>query len=250
MHAKRLLLLLVMLVGLSAPLSAQLNGRIVENQTEVIYQIDGKEGDTLIATVTRTSGNFIPYLVLRLQGETQFLASEAAEEGRPQVTLTIELPSDHIYELIVIHDIADNNELTGDFILRIEGVQLLNRQMPAVRYFPGVPAVVLPDDASLNLAWEGVIDDKHVITYYLLEYMSEDELVFTTEVIEGDLIAVTALVDPLSPETVLVRGEPIDGKNQLVLSDELKAGWYLLAVTRFDADLGTTTGRFRLQADH
>lgn len=223
-----------------APSLAQNVDRITNDAPVVTYEISVRSGETVVITMSRVSGDLVPFLAFK--PPTGTLIRQEADESGERAVLTYEVTRTGRYTLSATRQDAEDGTTTGDFILTIEGAASIDD-----RYSPIFvePAQVLRSTGTLDGTYEGSISNSAYVTYYLANLQ------------RGTQLTMIATSDTLEPSLVLLNLEgrteargrdsvSVDGQSQQSLTVNLPTGWYVIVTTRFDFDLGITQGDYQL----
>lgn len=237
--------LLAVLVVAAFPTQAQRHGRITTTAFQVEYPVSAEAGETISVTMTRTSGDLIPFVaIMDAEGTRVFARSDVALTGR-QAVLSYTTEAAGSFVVIASRIDVGDGTTTGDYLLDISrgNSSLYSPLLPWGTSAP--PASVLQGTQGMI---EGKIDDGANVAYYLVRLQAGERFRAALERLDGDLQPILTLLT--LDEKVVQRGN-MDADTRAVLVTTIEeSGWYLLAAARFDVDLGTTSGRYRLTYAH
>lgn len=234
--------LVVVALSISPAQAQAVSGRVSAEQPTVVYALSASSGSTITVHVERSSGDLIPFLALRGANNRVIARSDVTATGRT-AALDYTFIETGDYELTVTRMDADTGTTTGDFILSISGVSVTSAGFPSSLGLSAFdqPAVLVTQSRTFEAAADAVTSS----TYYLFYLRAGQSLDASMERIDGDLRPTLVLTD-VTLSRIIARGN-IALENQSTLQVTIaETGWYSLVAARFDLDLGTTAGRYRL----
>src|SRR5688572_24431618 len=96
-------------------------GRITNDDFRVLYTFEGREGDIVEATLTRTSGNLDPLLILTDDGNNLLAFDDDGSIGEYASKIkSTQLKKDGLYFLIATRFGQERGLTTGDFSLKLD----------------------------------------------------------------------------------------------------------------------------------
>jgi hypothetical protein len=230
----RLFICCAVLLGTIPAAASSYNNMITDEQYSIVIPISVASGQEVTITMSRISGDLLPFLVLRDSAKKNLEVSEV-EENSWQVVIKHTFAQKGNYEIVATRQDVDEGKTSGDFILNVDGV--IERGTP----FPTLdtPAIVLFGKRSI----EGTVTNQTFQTTYLVYLQRGQTINAKMERKDGDLQPLLGLLD--TDNKLVQRGESEETVSTLQARVN-KAGWYLLTATRFEVDEGTTRGKYQL----
>ncbi|WP_162910083.1 PPC domain-containing protein [Aggregatilinea lenta] len=215
------------------------------------YRFQGRAGETVTVSMSRTGGDLDSYLYL-LSGEGDSLDEDnnsGGQNGDAQVTYP--LPADGDYVVVATRVGQENGTTSGSYVLTIT-----TDQAPAVTQTTTGAPVLPPDYADLPQIGMGeIVEGELDSTAYMDVYVflgSQGEMI-TVDMESGNpddlngLDPLVVLLDderiPLSEHDDIVEGEKRDSHLVFTLPRD---AYYAIVATRFDQAEGTSEGPYTL----
>jgi hypothetical protein len=235
-------LVCLLLLSWVSPVQAQWNARITNEQPIITVRLHAVSGSTLTATMTRTSGDLVPFLALV---QNSSILQRSLTQVKSRTELTFQFTADGDYDLIATRLDAEEGTTTGDFILTIEGAEATN---PTIQTSPNAtlpkyntPAIVF----ELGQTLEGIINDEVPATRYLLYAPIDSLITVHLEQRDGDLQPSLVI---LSLDDQFIQRGSLEATESTAVFQANQANWYVITATRFDVESGTTHGSYRITA--
>lgn len=248
---KRLLLVLIVCLPSvfmqtrSAQASTYIN-RINDEHPIIEYSILASAGDYISITMTRLSGDLVPFLAFGPDAETVTVRSDVNNKDMT-TSLNYTFIESGAYVLLATRSPFAGVDTVGEFVLVVNGTVRLDNEtvhslLPAYTeptfFYPSVK-----NGAELT----GHISDQNSVDYYQV-YLEPFRI--------ADITARSDSSSDLQPMIVLfaidnssvVRGTISEETlSKIVSSDIPGTGWYVLAITRIGAENGETSGDYLLE---
>jgi hypothetical protein len=204
---------------------------------QFFYTFRGQRGDLITARLQRASGDLDPYLILT--DDRGVVLAENDDTPGSGLDAAIEgflIREAGTYVLVASRFGGVSGATTGSFVLTLESAA-----------DSGLGARF---DASFPLQFgdviEGAITEERAAQFYSFDGLAGDVVTIRMDRAGGTLDPLLALTDALARE-IISDDDGGDGQNALILDFVLPAdGTYTIIATRYERDVGTTTGRYRL----
>ena len=224
-------------------------GRISENTPSSQICFEGQAGDIVTIELSRTSGSLDAFLQLFDLDQEEILArNDDRSLSTTDAQIVFELPETSAYVINATRFDQEDGTTQGTFELTLslssDSVLDTDREVRA----DGCP--VLYDTIQYGDTFEGTIDDDDL--YYNFCFVGEegDEVIINAVANDADLDTVLFLTD-LRFEDTLAENDDLrlgsrDSRITYILPE---SGGYLITVSRYDFDEGTTEGDFTLSIE-
>lgn len=226
-------------------------GIINDEQWIVQFEWEAQAGDSVEIYLTRRSGDLNPFLGIRLADSDRYEARLNSEDGRTIRTIHV-FEATGTYFLQVSRLDADLGITSGGFILSLD-TPTPNQLPPALDPTGTIvnrlaenaqPAIVILNPSDLDL--HGTITSEKYVNYYWFYLQGNETVSIQMSRLSDDLNVNSVLIDSVG--TLLVRGAPNEESTSTWLTFTASAsGWYCFVATRFDIELGDTTGDYLVQ---
>jgi len=213
---------------------------IDSQQPEVFYSFRARMGDLINVTMRRRSGNLDPYIRL-IDSNNQILIENDDVPGSDNSLSLLEgffIPADGTYYIQATRYGFIAGQSTGNFSLSIteaENSGIGNSVLGAI-----------PID--FNMTVEGEINNNQIVRYYRFSARENDLITVSMSRLDGNLDTFIALASATLQE--IASNDDISNETQNSRISDFRipvTGTYYLIATRYERELGTTNGRFRLQ---
>jgi Flp pilus assembly protein TadD len=217
---------------------------VIEGEEGVVeYQFEAQRGDVVNIRMNALSGDLDPLLILLGPGGREIARNDDdPQRERDSYLEGVILPVDGIYTIHATRFQEDLGSTSGTFNLELHLIT------------PGVGQNVTPlpvggDVIALNEVVEGNITDEEFRVMYRIELRADSLINIRMDVTDGDLDPLVILLDPRGQE--IARNDDDEqrgGPNAFLRRFRVLAdGVYTVVATRFQEDLGSTTGDFELE---
>jgi hypothetical protein len=212
-----------------------LNGTLDDEQFTRTFYFDARRGDVITATLTAGEGNLDPVLRL-LDGDQVELAQDDDSGGDQDARIAaFSAPYAGRYYLVATRNNGASGRTTGAFTLALNGRAGI----------VGGRALEMVYDYTVS----GQLDSATVSEEYVFVGSEGDAIRVTMERASGDLDALVTLYDD-ERKQIAFDDDSGGDQNALISSFTLpRDGLYILVASRFDRELGTTSGAYLLTLD-
>jgi hypothetical protein len=243
------LIMALLLVGHDAPVRAQdriaygqtAQGQITRDSFRQIFAFQGREGDIIEATLTRTDGTLDPVLILT-DAENTLIAINDDGAGSYNATIpALRLDRDGLYFLIATRFGQDRGNSIGRFSLSLARV--------------GIAASEGRSGGTVLQYGDSVVNQIDAVSWqhlYAFSALRGDVIDVRMQRISGDLDPLLILAD--SQGTVLISSD--DDPNSPGTLDAAiygqriqRTGNYVIIATRFGQEPGPSSGGFSLRLE-
>jgi hypothetical protein len=215
--------------------------QVIDNQQpEVFYSFRARLGDLVNITMRRRSGNLDPYLRL-IDSNNQVLVENDDVPGSDNALASVEgffVPADGTYYVQATRYGFMAGQSTGNFSLSIteaENSGIGNSVLGAI-----------PID--FNTIVEGEITNDQFVRYYRFSARENDLITVGMSRLDGNLDSYVALASATLQEIANNDDLSDETQNARITDFRIPAtGTYYIIATRFERNIGTTIGKFRLQ---
>jgi hypothetical protein len=202
-------------------------GETIDMDNAVIYTFEGERGDEVV--VLATSSEVDTYLVMIDEEGEVIGENDNYEKGTTDAAISVELPSDGFYYIGVFA------EDSGEFEIGLFAVEggASNGDISTVS-----------NDEPLGEVWTGTVDDDTPFNQIVLEDVPAGATI-TVDIraTSGDLDAYAGVL--FDDEVVYENDDRAKGdSNPIVEYRAEESGTYIIVITRYDFEEGTTSGDF------
>ncbi len=212
-------------------------GRITNDSFRTVYTFQGRQGDVVDITLSRTDGTLDPMLILMDDHSNILARDDDSGPGSDAAISSLELPRDGDYFVIVTRFGQERGLTTGGYSLTLVRVGLQG----------GTGAVLQFGDSVV-----AELNNEHFQQVYVFRANRGDLIQASMQRISGDLDPLLILAD-LDGAVLLVNDEDpaSPGTLDAAIRDFRieKSGSYLLVATRFGREAGQSHGGFSLTLD-
>jgi hypothetical protein len=243
----RLALLLTLIGCLSPHLSLAQGGRLTYGETvtgritkdafRTVYTFQGRKGDIVDITLSRTNGTLDPVLILLDEQNTLIGRDDDGGAGYDAAIMSQQLPRDGIYFLIVTRFGQEHGLTTGGYSLTLSHIGITDASSTALQYGDSVV---------------GDLKDDQFQSIYVFRAARGDIIRATLQRISGDLDSLLILADAQGNILVSNDEDPDSpGTLDAAISNFRiwQTGNYILVATRFGREAGQSRGGFALTLD-
>ncbi len=227
-----------------------IQGAISNDRPLERYAFAGQAGDQVLIRM-QASGDTALDPFLYLYGPNgEIVGQDDDGGGAPDAELAVVLPEDGQYSIVATRFGRDSGETTGEYEISIASPNGIGGTV-AVRD----PVISLPEafDDLPRLQYGdsvgGAIDDARYSQAYVFEASAGDQVTFSMENRGGDLDPMIMLMD--SAFNVVGQHDDISDVNKNALLEWVipEDGFYAVLAMRYNGEIGTTSGQFRLRLD-
>lgn len=209
-----------------------LRGSIDDDVPARYYRFNARRGDVITATMLARAGNLDPFLRLV---DVNFFGMAQDDDGAEQKNARIAaftIPADGMYFLIATRAGEQSGQTSGEFELQLSG-------RPGV---VGGQALEILYGATMS----GVITDDVTSEEYVFFGRRGDIVRIEMEQASGDLDSLVTVYDS-DRKQIAYDDDSGEDKNALIERFELpRDDMYIIVVSRFERELGTTSGAYLL----
>ncbi|NDJ75003.1 MAG: hypothetical protein GYB65_01980, partial [Chloroflexi bacterium] len=215
---------------------------VIDDQTPSrLYTFEGSAGDTVRLLMEATDGSELDcYLELQDSAGGVIDANDDIIPGQNRNSeIVTELPVEGTYLIVASRYVGSDAPFTsGAFELTVE-------QQEATAGSAGTQVVPLTYDQSAV----GEITSDQYLAFFVFNGNAADVVTISIDHLSGNLDSVLYLYQAVSDDWVLVASNddsPLGGTYEALLVDIIlpQTGKYLIAVTRYGLDAGSTEGQF------
>ncbi len=215
--------------------------QVIDNsQPEVFYSFRARMGDVIHITMRRRSGNLDPYLRL-IDSNNQVLTENDDVPGTDNTLSMLEsffIPADGTYYIQATRYGFIAGQTTGNFSLEIVEAENSGMGNSALGAIP----------IDFNTIIEGEITNDQFTRYYRFSARENDIITINMSRLTGNVDTFVALASATLQEIITNDDISNETQNSRIADFRIPAtGTYYIIATRYERNLGTTTGRFRLQ---
>jgi hypothetical protein len=243
----KLTLLLALIVGMLPRLALAQGSRLTYGQTvtgrltkdafRTVYTFQGRTGDIVDITLSRTDGTLDPMLILLDEQNNLIARDDDGGSGYDAAIMSQQLPRDGIYFLIVTRFGQEHGLTTGGYSLTLLHIGITDASGTALQY----------GDSVIGDLKEGQFQ-----RIYVFRATRGDIIRATQQRISGDLDSLLILADAQG-NILASNDEDPDSPGTLdaAISDFRiwQTGDYILVATRFGREAGQSHGGFALTLD-
>lgn len=227
----------------SASGSALRYGDTVINQItgmspQIYYSFRAERGDILNVSMQRISGNLDPYL--QIVNSSAFVIADnddLPESGSLDAAVQgLVIEQDGTYVIIASRFGQAAGDSTGGFYLTLNEAAESGLGNTASAPLPALEGIPM----------EGEITNDRYVQFYQFEARANDLISVTMERIDGSVDSLLSIIDSAGNE-LASNDDSEDSQNSAI--DNFRApadGTYYVVATRFQRELGVTTGHYRL----
>jgi tetratricopeptide (TPR) repeat protein len=218
-------------------------GIITNNTPSLSYEISASQGDRINIFMNTTSGNLDPLVILQTEaGEELALNDDDTEgTGRNSAIRNLVIPADGTYLIIATRFQQDLGTTTGNFELIVE--QVSGTATSTERN--------TDDPLTYGEIVTGTINNQDWIVYYEFEAQAGDIIGIRMANVSGTLDPLVELRDAEGNQLAENDDDPEStGRNAYLREYRItEDGTYIIGATRFQREIGTTTGEFELEVN-
>lgn len=220
-------------------------GTLTNTNYQIFFVFSAQAGDIIDVGLNRTSGDLDPLvMILNSDDETLVENDDDPEGGTRNAYLEgFEVPEDGEYTIVATRFQRNLGTSQGNYEFYFDQYEgngiVTNTQVP-----PVTDTELVYGDVSVG----DISDSQHTIEF-TFEGEAGDIVTISMEHTDGDLDPLLILAN--SNGDALIQDDDGGGnRNSLIENFTLpRTGTYIIYATRFQQQLGTTTGRFRLQLE-
>ena len=216
-------------------------GEIAANTPEIRYIFEAEADDIIGIQMNALSGNLDPYIIL-LDENTQVLAENDDDpqgDNRDAYLREFRIPADGVYFVVATRFQRELGSTSGEFELELNLVDMGENGEAVTE---DIITIEYGDTIS------GTIDDEVFEIFFEFEGMQNDLVGIEMKTLNGNLDPIVILLDENDNE--IARNDDDEqgtGRDSYLRGFSLPDdGHYTIVATRFQEDLGTTTGDFEL----
>jgi hypothetical protein len=213
---------------------------IDSTQPEVFYSFRARMGDVINITMRRRSGNLDPYLRL-IDSYNQILTENDDVPGTDNTLSMIEgffIPADGTYYIQATRYGFMAGQTTGNFSLEIVEAENSGMGNSALGAIP----------IDFNTIIEGEITNDQFTRYYRFYARENDIITINMSRLSGNLDTFVVLASATLQEIITNDDISNETQNSRIADFRIPVtGTYYILATRFERNMGKTTGKFRLQ---
>lgn len=221
-------------------------GRIGDNQPLIQYCFEGTAGDQITIDLSRESGSLDAFLELtNIDGDEIYITNDDRSLSTTDAQIIFELPETATYVIHATRFDREDGSTQGTFklLLVTDGA---NPEADVETERPdGCPA--LYDSIRYGGSFEGTIDDDNIFYAFCFVGQAGEEVVIDAEA-KGDELDTYLFLTDLRIENVLAENDDVrlGNRDSRIVFTLPEDGAYLITVTRYDMDEGTTAGDFTM----
>ncbi len=210
-------------------------GTLDDQTFRQVYTFNGRADDVVAISMTQTSGDLDPYLLLTDDLGSILARSDDDGSGADALIAFKRIPADGRYFVIATRFGQAHGSTSGEYRLLLEHVKAGGSQDVVLRYGDSVFGRVTPEEPQV---------------FYFLRAQRGDVINVTVRRISGDL---DPRVDLATPDGIVLVSNDDDPLAEGTLDagirsyTVLETGVYLIAATRFGDKAGDTEGSFVLE---
>lgn len=224
-----------------------MEGRINSNTPFVDYCFEGEAGDVVVIDMQRDSGSLDPFLQLSdASGDEVLATNDDRGLTTTDAQITFEIPETGAYVIRATRFNVEAGSTQGIFELTLTSSDSEDTGGSSTGERPD-DCPILYGSIDFGEIRRGTINDDDYAAFYCFSGRRGDEIVFEMEATEGSLdtyIIITDLkFDEVFEENDDIRLGNSDSRLLFVLPE---TGGYLITVTRYNLEDGTTEGEYEL----
>ena len=210
-----------------------ISGTLTPNDYVRLYSLQGSAGQTVTITMERTSQNLDSYLLLLAPDGREIARNDDATTETIDATIGgVSLPENGTYTIVATRYLQQAGNSQGDYTLSVSAGG------------SAVGAVAQP--ITYNSSQTGTIDDQNYLYVYTFEGSAGDVVNIDMTPTSGDLLAMLLLTDNVG--NILATDYDLNSTESSIEGFSLPAdGFYSIVALRYRADIGGTSGNFRLE---
>jgi len=214
------------------------NGSINDSVSGAYFTFDGQQGDVVGVRMTKTSGDLDPYLILLDANGATLLENDDDPEGfnRDSYLRDYALPATGTYTILATRFQEGGGTSSGDYTLTLELVR------PAGGGLGGTGTPIAIGDTV-----EGTIGGNVARVRYTLTVSDSAVVTIHMHRESGDLDALVVVLDENGVAIAQNDDAPSgDTRDAIIENLSLEAGTYTIIASRFQEDIGLTSGDYTL----
>jgi len=209
-----------------------LHGTITDDLYQRFYRFDAHRGDVIAVTVEQETGSLDPIVKVLNSDLLPIAEDDNSGQNKDARLVALTLPQEGTYYIVATRHGEAEGLTDGTFSLALNGRPgITNGQALEINY-----------DTSTS----GEITDQNVADEYVFIGQQGDVIQVSMERASGDLDPLVTLYDR-ERKQIAYDDDSGQEKNALLQNYVLpQDGMYIIVASRFDRDLGTTTGTYVL----
>ncbi|MBZ0280314.1 MAG: pre-peptidase C-terminal domain-containing protein [Anaerolineae bacterium] len=214
------------------------NGTIDDSASGAYFTFDGRQGDFVGIRMTKTSGDLDPYLILLDANGTTLIENDDDPQGfnRDAYLRDYVLPATGTYTVLATRFQETTGTSSGDYTLTLELVRPGDGGLTG----GGIPI-------AIGDTIEGTIGGTAARVRYTLTANDGDVVTIQMRRASGDLDALLIVLDENGVQVAGNDDDPFGNTRDAAINGlPLNAGTYTIVATRFQEDVGLTSGDFTL----
>lgn len=227
-----------------------ISGRISQDEPLLRYCFSGGAGDQIVIDLTRSSGSLDAFLELtNVDGDKVYITNDDRSLTTTDAQIIFELPETGAYVVNATRFDREDGTTQGTFELKLSAGDDRQTESNSSSERPdGCPA--LYDSIVYGDSYEDKIDDDNVFYLFCFIGQEGDEVVVNAKAEDGELDTLLLLTD-LRLEDVLAENDDVrlGNRDSRIIFTLPTDGPYLITVTRYDLDEGTSEGNFILTVE-